>query len=98
PLDLNSFPTRRSSDLRPGVDFSQVHFQRVRGETRRTRIPEGSRRGPRGSRGVSRRHHLLGAEGGALAVIAALRPAWHHADDQGRSEEHTSELQSPYDL
>src|SRR5438094_6806925 len=60
--DLHSFPTRRSSDLRPRRADRRVHSDVA------------DRDQDRGARGT------------------------HRARDHDRSEEHTSELQSPYDL
>src|SRR5207248_10202392 len=89
PRHLHSFPTRRSSDLVLGKEPA-VH---VRGglETLRLRqvvSRQGSQRGQRfgTDRFTESRAGLLGVR---------QRPA---RDSVKRSEEHTSELQSPYDL
>src|SRR5207249_11184360 len=80
--DLHSFPTRRSSDLD-------------------RRSGEGGSAGPEASRG---RVHAGGlprsAQAGPPAGTARPDP-WHASpreDAEGRSEEHTSELQSRFDL
>src|SRR5207248_4025828 len=84
PRDLHSFPTRRSSDLlgRLGT-LSQIR-----------RLLQRARRGERG-RGAARRALP------ALEETDRRRGARRHRlgrDVPHRSEEHTSELQSPYDL
>src|SRR5207248_9972241 len=82
-----SFPTRRSSDLWLGRDGAAPGAEPVD----RSRRP----------------HHSPGRTAPAMeAKVVALRrqhPCWggrklHHRLVALRSEEHTSELQSPYDL
>src|SRR5207248_10829553 len=69
-LVLHSFPTRRSSDLRPG--------------------PQSGRAARRGGADRPVGRHRPARPGGA----AGRGPA----EAADRSEEHTSELQSPYDI
>src|SRR5437867_2494107 len=90
--DPHSFPTRRSSDL-----LAQMHrvlpggcqggrpsgFARNKAVCRRTR----PRRAPDGDSGRT-----------APTKYRASRNRKHNHAQPGRSEEHTSELQSPYDL
>src|SRR5207248_6923231 len=85
--DLHSFPTRRSSDL----------------GTRQARQSRCSRSCSRSStaRGVTEElKSLRDARDLRLATIKAVRDLMNSAGTVAveRSEEHTSELQSPYDL
>src|SRR5207248_4622203 len=95
-LDLHSLPTRRSSDLDPGqllnggIDsrLRQLDILQLAGEVR-----------------VVRRHVEVAVAGQSEEdhpVIARLasggRLLGYGPQSVGRSEEHTSELQSPYDL
>src|SRR5207248_8648303 len=98
PPDLPSFPTRRSSDLaRPLMTALQV-----REFTQPQRRVEESHPG-----GPPQGHQRAEQEqGGPLPTGAAQPPEGPGAGQAGadgppgdaRSEEHTSELQSPYDL
>src|SRR5207248_11145441 len=91
---LPSFPTRRSSDL---VDLAH-EFPRLRLSTRLSRRRGLLQLGPfvgrgnldRAIRALSKLHGLRTCSG-RLAPHAEFSPCI-------RSEEHTSELQSPYDL
>src|SRR5207248_4431024 len=89
-LPLPSFPTRRSSDLSVGLDCA---FGRG-GVGRDAAVHLHSRIWPD--------HHaavvdLTKREGAKFAVLNHARRGIG-GDDRRRSEEHTSELQSPYDL
>src|SRR5690606_41379358 len=90
--DLPSFPTRRSSDLgavligkttTPEFGWKGVTDNPLTGTTRNPWNPETT---PGGS------------SGGASAAAAAGMGALHIGTDGGRSEEHTSELQSRENL
>src|SRR5207248_6915962 len=89
--DLHSFPTRRSSDLTSGLAWPTM------------RTASGSTTGPRISasvRAAARRVAVPPAPRSAArreVVPPAARLAACHSP-RSRSEEHTSELQSPYDL
>src|SRR5207248_11667395 len=82
---LHSFPTRRSSDLE--------------------RAPAGVVQLPQiGGHRLVRRHPVERREGGEMLAGSVRwaevrsRLARRRLQEGGRSEEHTSELQSPYDL
>src|SRR5207248_11161773 len=84
--DLASFPTRRSSDLRPG-DVPAVDAR------------------PRSARAANWTHPPVHQRDDLLDRVRPLRvdprdqrSGLLRPGRQGRSEEHTSELQSPYDL
>src|SRR5699024_12413726 len=88
----HSFPTRRSADLRP----EQVHV--VMGDTKTcpdTGIAAGSR---------SHIMYGLACINGCNKLMDAMRKAdgsfrtYDEMKNEGRSEEHTSELQSRFDL
>src|SRR5207249_11846747 len=82
--DLHSFPTRRSSDLLPLVAVAVVCDRRP--DLPGVGVPEdlgGERLGGPGAR-----------DGDLVARVRALEAPQSH----GRSEEHTSELQSRFDL
>src|SRR5207248_8503152 len=84
---LHSFPTRRSSDLRADpcfLDGSQL-LKRV-GRRPHVTIVE--------SRLVAEAEQAIPD----LEFLCVLEEADHVAISRIRSEEHTSELQSPYDL
>src|SRR5207249_11710564 len=78
--DLHSFPTRRSSDLRPR------RRQRSRPLCKSSRRPSKSRRRTRTNRFFDR------------WLARSLRVRGRAAKCGNRSEEHTSELQSRFDL
>src|SRR5207248_9100305 len=82
-----SFPTRRSSDLRA----SAAHSVLVVGDTNAVEIQAG---GSLGRAPASVRCER--AEESGHQWIAATHDGYRQRF--GRSEEHTSELQSPYDL
>src|SRR5207248_11102770 len=98
PPALHSFPTRRSSDLVDGDDLILERPRLVlRLVQRRDHLPAARQR-------LLRRLVQLGAElreGLELAVLREIEAEaagdLPHCADL-RSEEHTSELQSPYDL
>src|SRR5207248_3551823 len=83
---LHSFPTRRSSDLfsNPGRRVTAAYVYK---------LPEMRRAGP-----VARGWQLSGTV--MLQDGMPENPFYFTLDfaNSGRSEEHTSELQSPYDL
>src|SRR5207248_9849122 len=87
-LDLHSFPTRRSSDLW------------LRRNRRNTRCPGGHQRSRKQHHGFV--YSLLGRCKRDSRVLRTIRrrslsdPEYDRVEC--RSEEHTSELQSPYDL
>src|SRR5207244_11406430 len=85
PLDLHSFPTRRSSDLPEGKRFkSLLHARSVtRAECAELEARGESRLGRRFG-ALCRLLRSLGGKGRKLV-----------GTEQSRSEEHTSELQSP---
>src|SRR5207248_7744166 len=93
--DLPSFPTRRSSDL---SDASDDHLlvaydwsAHIAGTMRvNASEPFGVTQSPDGTRLVLT--HATPANGGTLVGPTSGYGTW------ARSEEHTSELQSPYDL
>src|SRR5207248_9561906 len=88
--DLRSFPTRRSSDLEPG----QIHRDGPRSRGLRS-LPGGVP--SRIARGC--RHHAGRVMGWIALTVYAIAMAFVEAACVvSRSEEHTSELQSPYDL
>src|SRR5207248_11760750 len=98
PPTLHSFPTRRSSDLANSQELEKDNVLAGEG------IVELCVGGlPADARGVDRRivHHrkTVRREEAERQVAGGSGPAGVAAD-QGlqRSEEHTSELQSPYDL
>src|SRR5207248_11283631 len=88
---LPSFPTRRSSDLIEraddvfGLNLGLAVVQ-LDNNTRHTALPEWNQH--------------PAAHGGLYPVCDAIGERHVQRDGQGnvRSEEHTSELQSPYDL
>src|SRR5207248_8210886 len=84
---LHSFPTRRSSDLPPSNAGSRCARSR-----RATTPPSWSCRTPpiRTTPGRSRRSSTSTRTGSPRAITGEVLDL--------RSEEHTSELQSPYDL
>src|SRR5207248_7164996 len=90
---LRSFPTRRSSDL-------------LLGERSAERVPLvcASAHHLDGALGGTDRPHAVVYPAGAEAVLGDQEPGAALAQEvllrhaAGRSEEHTSELQSPYDL
>src|SRR5690606_40936078 len=83
---LPSFPTRRSSDLGyPSADISGVFSGLARGVSTRRKVSPDYSRTARRVRGYSR---VLGG----IAVSGSVRATY------GRSEEHTSELQSRENL
>src|SRR5690606_39581959 len=81
---LPSFPTRRSSDLpAAGADHRLLH--------RRVLLGEGTRRADRRGPGAAHRRRGLG--------VREVHPACDRLGGRrGRSEEHTSELQSRENL
>src|SRR5207248_5568898 len=95
--DLPSFPTRRSSDL---ADFAQGGGERlevlaaaVGGErcAHGGGHAEPAQERLRAEMAGAYRHALLIEDGADIVRV-------HAVHGEGRSEEHTSELQSPYDL
>src|SRR5207248_11073747 len=92
-----SFPTRRSSDL--AVDAAQrVVVELLRGQVHRDpTLPDLEAIAPEHRH--DRRVRQLSADHRAQHLQAATPPEVGRVDRRiGRSEEHTSELQSPYDL
>src|SRR5207248_6530043 len=85
--DLHSFPTRRSSDLLDGLPD-------VGDDQRRGRLVAGSLHA-RGAEGLLAEEPGLGD---VEAQVALVELAGVDGRGARRSEEHTSELQSPYDL
>src|SRR5207248_4047030 len=88
---LHSFPTRRSSDLDVAVAYAVFLDEAL--------VIAAGRHRARGD--GQRRDDMLGLAGMAHAqaprLAAGLRPEDREVAGE-RSEEHTSELQSPYDL
>src|SRR5207244_10327410 len=93
PRHVYSFPTRRSSDLDPGLLFAGVAlivFAMIMSALAHKRLPAGGKRKP--LRGV-----IYSAIAGALMgffypqLMRSISPNFNSV----RSEEHTSELQSP---
>src|SRR5207244_11333188 len=87
PAALPSFPTRRSSDLIGGRSDRLLRARPGRAVLRPAwpqRQGAASERRPAGGQ--------LPARPGSAAILCQVRPA---ADAERRSEEHTSELQSP---
>src|SRR5207248_11189628 len=93
-LDIHSFPTRRSSDLRLTLQGQLVCYGRAVAE-----LEWPAMRHERSSPVVQGWINALDRDLRAVR-IAGDKPttALSHWFDQSRSEEHTSELQSPYDL
>src|SRR5207248_11220931 len=95
--DLHSFPTRRSSDLERHVrkwSAAAPRYARMRkGRSRSFPWPDSRGKMPPGGRAAVEQRSVRrdGRRGGARRRLRA--PALTR-----RSEEHTSELQSPYDL
>src|SRR5207248_4854621 len=83
--DLHSFPTRRSSDLQGDRGGEETRSSRA-GTAARSLLHPGIGRTRPDLLASQRRNHSQGD-----GRLAALRVS-------ERSEEHTSELQSPYDL
>src|SRR5699024_12745597 len=82
PRDLHSFPTRRSSDLRPWGRMLSIF---------RLRPPDGERYSlPAGRRKSTPSHQS--------SILISPRTPWVDYLRPARSEEHTSELQSRFDL
>src|SRR5207248_9479519 len=88
PRDLPSFPTRRSSDL-----LTQLIQEALRASTD-VRGAEARLTSTR----ASRRLAAFDLAPTITAIGSATRQRQSIAQIPGRSEEHTSELQSPYDL
>src|SRR5207248_11194365 len=89
--DLHPFPTRRSSDLIPVPEL----FEPIR--EWRYELPDFlSKRFE--SRPPGFLHGALGDDECTLPVIATVEQNDDMSGRKTRSEEHTSELQSPYDL
>src|SRR5207248_9174961 len=90
PAERPSFPTRRSSDL--SLMFGE-------NEARRSTAPISSAtpvsREIRTWRAAGSTRHLLPLR---RSIRRAPRPCSRARRERSRSEEHTSELQSPYDL
>src|SRR5207248_11353124 len=94
PPHLHSFPTRRSSDLRRQVLEAHGRLPRSGDRAQRAVV--------RDARAEELRIELEGEprrEGVGAAAGDAERPRGLRSEQvEARSEEHTSELQSPYDL
>src|SRR5207248_11535377 len=94
-LDLHSFPTRRSSDLAL-ARLMKINPDRLKESARaeRQRLLE------RAAYGAVRADVEAGRFDDASARYTVASAAGAHSDrlEGLRSEEHTSELQSPYDL
>src|SRR5690242_21382868 len=86
PPTATLFPTRRSSDLADAADLAELPVVVDRGEAVAAAHGLGEGVGDDGFTGV--------AEGGNPPVVTAVE----HAFAAGRSEEHTSELQSHVNL
>src|SRR5207248_7573744 len=91
------FPTRRSSDL---AAFARVLTRGTAALAAAYRVPHGSLcRRPDARMGRVSGGHLLARIAFRLAGRRGHRSRRaHHLPRAGRAEEHTSELQSPYDL
>src|SRR5207248_9818382 len=98
PRDPNSFPTRRSSDLAVPVLVPDVHLQVVAAQQRlpglgRQLRPRRVHPEPEGlAEGLDQPLEVVADVPAAPRRDRALRERLR------RSEEHTSELQSPYEL
>src|SRR5207248_10321468 len=97
PRDLPSFPTRRSSDLRAGALVLVPGLGRGRQAHHDARRSFAERQAASGAAGVDR------PPGAAVRLLPGRaddgrRRAAEEEPQSERSEEHTSELQSPYDL
>src|SRR5207248_7639529 len=94
--DLHSFPTRRSSDL----GGEEVHRRLLRATTKRTMSNSQSRSvdSTRWAAPVPWTRRACSAWRAAAASAKRARTAGLDVWTSTRSEEHTSELQSPYDL
>src|SRR5207248_10073765 len=94
---LPSFPTRRSSDLTPSASERQtraeVHARRAADAVRNGDVRAHERRGHPHASADSVLDRLIAEP---LAFVVHRSGIDESAD--ARSEEHTSELQSPYDL
>src|SRR5207248_9816093 len=94
---LHSFPTRRSSDLTLSAGRGSLSaFNPATGAIKRWNLPSSPSLTARPTTGASQ-NVAVDAEGGVWFdatgyLLYRFDPAI------GRSEEHTSELQSPYDL
>src|SRR5699024_12829953 len=96
--ELHSFPTRRSSDLSGKSDgeesMSNADTVNLQDWVGRTSTVEEVASGERASRLAS----LLGRQGDEADPLFPLGHWLHFSEDDVRSEEHTSELQSRFDL
>src|SRR5207248_7508958 len=96
--ELPSFPPRRSSDLRPACAYGMSH--RVLAARRPLRIDENigsdNRCAPNQCRAWPGRIDVGAGQHVETSLIERRRDGPAHAA-AFRSEEHTSELQSPYD-
>src|SRR5207248_10960278 len=84
---LPSFPTRRSSDL--------ADLRRLKRDTTSGKVPVGN---ASPTRRLRVRWPSIAIAVAVLILVAAAMWWTKSLLQQGRSEEHTSELQSPYDL
>src|SRR5207248_11031234 len=94
PRDLPSFPTRRSSDLASGIPGGPFRFWN---QQQRPSAVDGSPTMPALSRWAWRsagRCRFLGYSPSLVFLTSVVSLDRRRS----RSEEHTSELQSPYDL
>src|SRR5207248_11075723 len=95
PRALHSFPTRRSSDLPPAAGGGAA-------AGRGRPISHGAARDARDPRPLGPAPPAAGGAGSLWGGQRLAHPAAEGgrgpAAGAGRSEEHTSELQSPYDL
>src|SRR5207249_7719505 len=91
PLDLHSFPTRRSSDLGPHIVAQENAPAHRRAGDPHFRDADRRRRTQCGARFMSR---ILRPRAATHPHFAAIEPSTASI----RSEEHTSELQSRFDL
>src|SRR5699024_11763748 len=87
-LDLNSYPTRRSSDL-----------EYAREKQKETESPLASRLRPETLEEVAGQQHIIGKDKLLYRAIKADKlSSVIFYGPPGRSEEHTSELQSRFEL